>query len=1173
MKNILIPSVIKPTYGLLPKIPMRMRITSLLLAGFLFQANAEISYSQEARISLEMRNATVEEVLNEIETRSEFHFLYNSKLIDVDRKVTVNVDANDIESVLKILFDGTDVIYKVSDKQIVLQRKAWSDSSSSPRVEQSDRKVITGTVVDALGPVAGANIVVKGSTNGTMTDMEGKFSLEVPEGATLEISYIGYVSQQIKVGNQTTLNITLKEDSQALDEVVVVGFGTQKKVNLTGSVAMVKSEVLESRPVQNVSQALQGVVPGLNLTVNDTGGELNNNLSIDIRGGGTIGEGSNASPLILIDGIEGDMNSINPNDIESISVLKDAASAAIYGSRAAFGVILITTKSGHSGRTNVNYSMNVRFASPSSLPTMMDSYQFAQFFNRAAANQGSSPVFDETTMQRIIDYQAGRITSGAQIRTDGFYSENVLANANVDWFDEVYRKVVPSHEHNISVSGGSDKLTYLVSSSFMDQQGFLNWASDDFKRYTLNARINAQLSKYVKLVYGTKWIREDYDRPYYLDANSLFFNSIARTWPTCPVYDDNGYILGSVINRMRDGGRNQDQEDQSYNQIQLIIEPIKDWRIYAEGNMRTSNRFNHSALYPISRYNAAGENIGGSIDGSRAIGATEVSEHAYRDTYLTGNLYSDYFKQFDSGHYFKVMAGFNAELMKSRDVYGIMDNLISTDVPTLNTATENPRTSGGYSHWATVGFFGRLNYNYKEKYLFEFNLRYDGTSRFLADQQWGTFPSFSAGWNIAREEFFADLGSLEDYVSTFKFRGSWGQLGNTNTEDLYPLYLTMPVSNKNGLWLLDGEKPNTSYAPGLVSSYLTWETVESWDVGLDIGALDNRLMVSFDYYQRKTKNMVGPAPELPSILGTGVPDMNNADLKSYGFDLELAWRDNVGEFSYGAKFVLSDNKRKVTRYPNDSGDYSQWYAGKMSGEIWGYETIGIAKTDEEMNTHLASLPNGGQDALGTQWAAGDIMYRDLNGDGKIDAGSSTLGDPGDKKIIGNSTPRYRFGLTLDSAWKGFDLSLFFQGVAKRDYFLTGPYFWGANSGQWFSVGFDYHWDFFRPEGDPLGSNVDSYYPRPMFDQGSKNQQCQTGYLQNAAYIRLKNIQFGYTFPRAWVNKLGLQSLRVYFSGDNLWTATGIHGYYDPENLGSADNNGGQVYPLSKTYSVGLNINF
>lgn len=1043
----------------------------------------------------------------------------------------------------------------------------------SPKVNavNQDKKKITGKVTDQNGEaVIGASVVEKGTTNGIMTDIDGNFTLEVGDAAVVQISYIGYRTKEVSVTGKNHFLVQLLEDMQALDEVVVVGFGTQKKVNLTGAVSMVDSEVLESRPVQNVSQALQGVVPGLNFSVNKTGGELNNNLEMDIRGGGTIGEGSKSAPLVLIDGIEGDMNSINPNDIKSISVLKDASSSAIYGSRAAFGVVLITTKEGKAGRTNVNYSTNVRFSTPSALPTMMDSYQFAQFFNRAAMNQGGSPVFDETTMQRIIDYQAGKITSGSQVRPDGYYSENVLANANTDWFDKMYKKAVPSHEHNLSVSGGSDKITYLVSGSFMKQNGFINYNSDDFKRYTLNARIKADLSKYVTLVYGSKWIREDYDKPSYL--GDLFYDSIARTWPTCPEYHDNGNYGSTMVYRLLYAGRNIDQKDQTYNQLQLTIEPIKDWKIYAEGNMRTINRMNHSELLPIPWINAAGEMAYGSLDGSRAAGATEVTEQSWRDNYLTGNLYSDYFKQFESGHYFKVMAGFNAELMKSRDVKGIMDNLITPDLPTLNTATENPRTSGGYSHWSTVGFFGRLNYNFQEKYLFEFNLRHDGTSRFLGDQRWGTFPSFSLGWNVAREGFFENLGNLKEYISTLKFRGSWGQLGNTNTEDLYPFYLTVPFKTQAGGWLIDGKKSNLSYAPGLVSTMLTWETVESWNVGLDWGAFNNRLTGSFEYYVRQTKDMVGPAPELPSILGTGVPKMNNADMKSYGFDLDVSWRDKVGDFSYGVKFVLSDNKRKVTRYPNENGIYSQWYAGKMSGELWGYETIGIAKTQEEMDKHLASLPNGGQ-TIGSQWAAGDIMYKDLNNDGKIDAGSSTLGDPGDKKIIGNSTPRYRFGLTLDGSWKGFDLSLFFQGVAKRDYLLAGPYFWGAKNGQWHSVGFDYHWDFFRPEGDPLGANVDSYYPRPLFDQGGKNQQDQTRYLQNAAYLRLKNLQLGYTFPKAWVNKIGLQHLRLYFSGDNLFTVTGLHGYYDPEALGDTGDKMGKVYPLSRTYSVGMNINF
>ena len=1140
-----------------------MRISLFLLFVCVFQLMATDTEAQNAVINIRQNSLSIKQLIKEIEKQTDYLVVFRNQDVDVSKVVSFQQRFGTVSDYLNQVCENMGLGYVFENNYITL----------SPKVNavNQDKKKITGKVTDQNGEaVIGASVVEKGTTNGIMTDIDGNFTLEVGDAAVVQISYIGYRTKEVSVTGKNHFLVQLLEDMQALDEVVVVGFGTQKKVNLTGAVSMVDSEVLESRPVQNVSQALQGVVPGLNFSVNKTGGELNNNLEMDIRGGGTIGEGSKSAPLVLIDCIEGDMNSINPNDIKSISVLKDASSSAIYGSRAAFGVVLITTKEGKAGRTNVNYSTNVRFSTPSALPTMMDSYQFAQFFNRAAMNQGGSPVFDETTMQRIIDYQAGKITSGSQVRPDGYYSENVLANANTDWFDKMYKKAVPSHEHNLSVSGGSDKITYLVSGSFMKQNGFINYNSDDFKRYTLNARIKADLSKYVTLVYGSKWIREDYDKPSYL--GDLFYDSIARTWPTCPEYHDNGNYGSTMVYRLLYAGRNIDQKDQTYNQLQLTIEPIKDWKIYAEGNMRTINRMNHSELLPIPWINAAGEMAYGSLDGSRAAGATEVTEQSWRDNYLTGNLYSDYFKQFESGHYFKVMAGFNAELMKSRDVKGIMDNLITPDLPTLNTATENPRTSGGYSHWSTVGFFGRLNYNFQEKYLFEFNLRHDGTSRFLGDQRWGTFPSFSLGWNVAREGFFENLGNLKEYISTLKFRGSWGQLGNTNTEDLYPFYLTVPFKTQAGGWLIDGKKSNLSYAPGLVSTMLTWETVESWNVGLDWGAFNNRLTGSFEYYVRQTKDMVGPAPELPSILGTGVPKMNNADMKSYGFDLDVSWRDKVGDFSYGVKFVLSDNKRKVTRYPNENGIYSQWYAGKMSGELWGYETIGIAKTQEEMDKHLASLPNGGQ-TIGSQWAAGDIMYKDLNNDGKIDAGSSTLGDPGDKKIIGNSTPRYRFGLTLDGSWKGFDLSLFFQGVAKRDYLLAGPYFWGAKNGQWHSVGFDYHWDFFRPEGDPLGANVDSYYPRPLFDQGGKNQQDQTRYLQNAAYLRLKNLQLGYTFPKAWVNKIGLQHLRLYFSGDNLFTVTGLHGYYDPEALGDTGDKMGKVYPLSRTYSVGMNINF
>ncbi|WP_347394602.1 SusC/RagA family TonB-linked outer membrane protein, partial [Parabacteroides leei] len=443
-----------------------MKISLFLLFVCVFQLMATNMEAQNAVINIRQNSLSIKQLIKEIEKQTDYLVVFRNQDVDVDKVISFQKRSGKVSDYLDEIYENTNLSYVFENNYITL----------SPKVEvaNQNKKKITGKVTDQNGEsVIGASVVEKGTTNGIMTDMDGLFTLEVEETAVVQVSYIGYRTKDISVAGKNNIQVQLIEDMQALDEVVVVGFGTQKKVNLTGSVSMVNSEVLESRPVQNVGQALQGVVPGLNLSVNKTGGELNNTLDIDVRGVGTIGEGSKSSPLVLIDGIEGDMNSINPNDIESISVLKDAASSAIYGSRAAFGVILITTKEGKAGRTQVNYSSNVRFTTPLSLPTMMDSYQFAQFFNRAAANQGASPAFDETTMQRIIDYQAGKITSGSQVRPDGHFSENVLANGNVDWFKETYRKAVPSHEHNLSVSGGNEKITYLVSGSFMNQNGLI----------------------------------------------------------------------------------------------------------------------------------------------------------------------------------------------------------------------------------------------------------------------------------------------------------------------------------------------------------------------------------------------------------------------------------------------------------------------------------------------------------------------------------------------------------------------------------------------------------------------------------------------------------------------------------------------------------------------------
>ena len=1041
-----------------------------------------------------------------------------------------------------------------------------SDVSTGVAITQQSGKV-TGTIVDELGPLAGAAVMVKGTANGTVTDMDGKFELSgVKEGDYIVISYIGYVTQEVKYTGQASIDLTLKEDTQTLDEVVVVGYGTQKKVNVTGSVSMVGTEVIEARPVQNVSQALQGNIPGLNFSVPTTGGTLDTEMSFNIRGAGTIDDGSGSSPLVLIDGIEGNMNTVNPNDIESVSVLKDAASASIYGARGAFGVILITTKGGKSGKVNVNYSTNVRFTDALQIPKMLDSYRFAQFFNAAAANAGQSPVFSAEMLQRIQDYQNGTLTTVSRDNNgDGFWDMYDGSNANTDWFQEVYKDWVPSHEHNISISGGTDKITYRVSGSFMDQNGLIRYGKDEFNRYTMDSKISAKITDWLTLNYTNKWTREDYERPTYMTG--LFFHNIARRWPTCPVYDDNGYLTdGMELIQLSEGGVQNQHKNYYTNQVGLVLEPIKDWHINIEGNMRTYNNNQHWAVLPVYAHDVNGEAYAVTWSGDYAAGASRVDEYRYTEDYFTTNIYSDYSKTIND-HFFKVMVGFNAELTKYDSVEGRGDDLTSLNTPYLDQTQSQYRAYGGKMENSVAGFFGRINYNYKDRYMFEANGRYDGSSRFIGDQRWGFFPSFSAGWNIAREEFF---GKAADYISTLKLRASWGQLGNTNTNDAwYPFYQTMPLGSANSGWLVNGVRQNTAGLPSIVSSLKTWETIETWDVGLDWGALNNRLTGSFDYFVRYTYDMIGPAPELPSVLGADPPKINNSDMKSYGFELELSWRDRINDFNYGVKFVLSDAQQKILKYPNVTKSLdAAYYEGMMLNEIWGYETVGIAQTQEEMDAHLVN----NRPTWGSSWSAGDIMYADLNGDGIISTGANTVDDPGDRKIIGNSTPRYNFGLTLDGSWRGFDFSVFFQGVGKRDWWLTGPYFWGSAGGDmWQAAGFEEHWDFWRGPDDPLGANPDAYYPRPIFNT-NKNQQVQTGYLQSAAYIRMKNIQIGYTLPKRWTEKAGMSSARVYLSGDNLLTFSPMSGIFDPETIaGEWDN--GKLYPLCKTISVGLNVNF
>ena len=754
----------------------------------------------------------------------------------------------------------------------------------------------------------------------------------------------------------------------------------------------------------------------------------------------------------------------------------------------------------------------------------------------------------------------------------GKWNYDYSAN-NVNWLKEYYRNTAPSQEHNVSVSGGSDKMTYYLSANYMTQEGFMRYGTEDYDRYTITAKISAQLTKALKVDYSNRWVRTDYERPTYM--NDDFYNHILRrARPVRAVYDPNGYLMSDInyIGVMRDGGRHNEQKDAMAQQLKITVTPLKNWNIIGEMNIKTDNNWNHWEQFVV--YSHYKDNPENTYTALTSANKDQVSEYSLKTTYLNPTVYSNYNFSLKEKHNFTVLGGFQAEIMKYRDMEGARTGLVTTDLPVLNLTTDadSYTLKGLYKNWKNAGFFGRINYDYNGKYLVEGNLRYDGSSRFRRGNRWILTPSFSLGWNVARENFWEKLA---DVVEVFKLRVSYGELANQNTTSWYPTYQTLGVTTNGGKWLQNGALTSVASVPGLISTSLSWEKIKNTNIGFDFGALNNRLTGSFDYFWRKTKNMVGPGVELPAILGATVPSTNNTDLTTFGWELSIGWRDKVGELGYGVKLNISDNQTRIDKYPNPTNSLSKYMAGELTGDIYGYTTIGIAKTQEEMDAHIASLPKGGQTAIGSKWEAGDIMYADINGDGKIDNGSNTLDDMGDLKKIGNNTPRFRTGITLDAQWKGFDFSMFWQGVLKRDFDPgeNSMVFWGTTgSGQWWSTSFKDHMDYFRAEdtASPLGANVNAYYPRPLFN--NKNHKTQTAYLQNAAYMRLKNLQLGYTLPKSLINKIGLQNVRVYVSGENLLTITGLSDTMDPETAGIGKQ-GGTVYPLSRVYSFGLSVNF
>lgn len=1059
-----------------------------------------------------------------------------------NRPAPQNHNQKTVEQSMSGIVGGNDYTIHYSD----------AGNGATAAATSQNGRTVRGCVVNANGePLLGVSVIVTGKGTGVVTDIDGNYTIEVPTGGQLQFSYVGYLTQKVKVNDKTTVNITLKEDPKTLDEVVVVGYGVQKKVNLTGAVSMVSGEELENRPVIKIAEALQGTVANLNIS-SSNGGAPGSTQSINVRG--YSGLGTTSTPLIVIDGVQGgSLDYINPDDVESISVLKDAASAAIYGSSAPFGVIIITTKQGKKdSKTRVTYSNNFGFAEPINLPKMANSLDFATIYNEAADNANVARPFTEENIQRIKDYQAGIMTDEtiAAPGKDEWYTWT--GNGNNDWFDIFFKDVSFRQQHNLGVSGGSSKTNYYVGLGHNQTEGLYDFGDDSYKRYSARANLTTKANDWLSFSVRSNFSRASSDTPntYSSKTGGNYMHQISRKWPTAALRNPNGeYSYPSDIRLMSEGARSKGETDNAVLTGEMIITPLKGWNITANYTFNGTYYTNASQIKTLYVTMPSGKKVtySGTTPDSFSRTSRKVQRHVI-------NAFTSY--EFQTGkHSAKAMVGYMQELYDYLQQSASNTNLYSADLPALSlTYGKSPSIGDDAYQLATRAAFGRINYSFDDKYLLELNGRYDGTSRFLKDKRFKFYPGVSAGWVLSKENFWESLRSV---ANTAKIRASYAVLGDQSAVGYYPFFPSMSTTAPTSTnWFFAGGREAYVVNPGLVNSDLTWITTATLDFGFDVAALNNRLNVSFDWYKRMGKNYVGPSIKLPAILGTSMPNTNDSEIQTTGWEVSIGWKDHVQDLNYSVNFVLSDYMGKVTKYNNPTGLITTWYEGRKMGEIWGYETYGLFQSADE----VASAPS--QKKISANWYPGDVRYVDQNGDNEINWGKNTLDDHGDKKIIGNSTPRFQFGLNMKAEYKGFDLGVFFQGVMKRDSWISSNMFWGLVDGQWQSCVLTSHLDRWTEE------TPDGYFPRYYLSgSGSKNMQVQTGYMQNAAYVRLKNVQLGYSLPKSIISKIKFERVKVFVSVDNLATISSMPAGIDPE-FSASD---GKVYPLQRTWSLGVNL--
>jgi TonB-linked SusC/RagA family outer membrane protein len=1075
------------------------------------EINAQVKPIDKSFVKLNKVQWSLEEIFLKVESATDYQFVLPEDILEEKLELSLKDKRQNVNDLLIDIAGATNLRFKQVDNSIYVA-KGKKDLSSQKIQIFIDERLIKGRVVDSKGVgIPGATVLVEGTNKGTVTDIDGNFSLDIPENAVLIFSFIGYEQRRIEVGNQNEINLTMTEDLSSLDEVVVVGYGTQKKVNLTGAVSTIKSDEIVNQPIGQTSMALQGIAPGVTVTQR-SGQPGRDGGAIRIRGLGTLG---NSSPLVMVDGVETSMDNVDPNEIESISILKDASSAAIYGARAANGVVLITTKRGVDG-VRINYNMYAGFQVPTQLPNIVGAIDHMEMANEAFTNIGNDPQYTE---EFLAAYRAG-------MPSDQY--------PDTDWQELSMSNAAFMQNHNLSINAGSERAKIFASVSYLDQDGII--PNTGFNRF--NLRLNSDVKVSERLTLSTDLFLQRALQTEPSSGTGYVFHWMRRI-PSNEVgvlsngrYGE-GWNGDHPLARSKDGGLGTEES----------LDAILNFRV----NYKFTDWLNAEVMYAPRFENPHNKRFSNITQTYARDGETpthfvpqrnSLSERYEREWYNNIRAILSANKTFNDVHTIEVIAGYQQEDQTNKWISAYREVFPLPQYQQINAGNRaNEQTGGAASHWALQSVFGRISYNFDERYLLEGNVRRDASSRFAEGNRAGIFPSFSAGWRISEEAFMQEYSGIIDQL---KLRASWGQLGNQNI-GLYPFAAFMSLGGSAQDYTFDGANAPGAALNSMANSAIKWETTETADIGVDFN-LWGKLDASADYFSRRTRDILLPL-NIPQTIGLSAPFQNAGEVINKGYELMINYRNKVGDLNYGIMLNYSDVRNEVIDIKGieDTG-LTVNREGYPIGSFFGYVEQGFFQSQEEVDNHADQFGNV---------APGDIRYQDIDGDGMI--------NDRDLAVIGSPIPRHTFGARFNADYKGFDLSVFLQGVGKADGYLFGqgimPFFLGGTVQE-------QHKDRWTP------SNTDAAYPRLAWNQ-TNNEQNSSFWMRNAAYLRGQNVQVGYSFSDAVLAPLNIQRLRIYLSGRNLFTIHNFYEGYDPE---APISNGGW-YPQMATYTMGLNVNF